>query len=108
MFGLHSAGRAPLGTDLVGCVSALEIFLQPQGVVPPGFYSFCGEVNCEAPLIRGMPMGSKVFSAMSDACGLRPCDRTYLKNGLLPHLCAGGAYDKYREFSFLTLSFICY
>ena len=42
-----------------------------------------------------MLSGPKIFLAMPDACGFQPCDRTHLKNGLVPHLCAGGAYDKY-------------
>ena len=43
---------------------------------------------------RGMPTGSKVFLALPDACGLRPCDWTHLKNGLVPYSCVGGTYDK--------------
>ena len=27
--------------------------------------------------------------------GLRPCDRTHLKNGLVPYSYVGGTYDKY-------------
>ena len=49
----------------------------------------------EAPLKRGMPIGPKVFLVLPDACELRPCDRTYRKNGLVPHSCVGGTYDKY-------------
>ena len=37
---------------------------------------------------RGMPTGP-------NASGLRPCDWTHLKNGLVPYSYAGGAYDKY-------------
>ena len=40
----------------------------------------------DAPLIRGMPTGPKVFLTMLGACGLRPCARTHLKKGLAPHL----------------------
>ena len=47
-------------------------------------------------------MGSKVFLALPHACGLRPCDWTHLKNGLVPDLYAGGAYDKYRSVWVLT------
>ena len=39
----------------------------------------------EATLIRGMPTKPKVFLALPDACGLRSCDRTHLKNGLVPN-----------------------
>ena len=39
---------------------------------------------------RGMPMGPKLFLALPDACGLRPCDRAHLKNGLVPYSCVGG------------------
>ena len=87
----HGSGRVCLGTG---------DFLQPQGAVPPGFYPLRGGwVHCLAPevrLWRGMPMGPKVFLAMPDACGLWPCDRTQLKNGLVPDLYAGRAYDRYR------------
>ena len=39
---------------------------------------------------RGMPTGPKVFLALRDACGLRPCDRAHLKNGLVLYSCVGG------------------
>ena len=39
---------------------------------------------------RGMPTGPKVFLALPDACGFRPCDRAHLKNGLVPYSCVGG------------------
>ena len=39
---------------------------------------------------RGMPTGPKVFLALSDTCGLRPCDRAHLKNGLVQYSCVGG------------------
>ena len=39
---------------------------------------------------RGMPTGPKVFLALPDACGLRPCDRAHIKNGLVPYSCVGG------------------
>ena len=39
---------------------------------------------------RGMPTGPNVFLALPDACGLRPCDRAHLKNGLVPYSCVGG------------------
>ena len=43
-------------------------------------------------------MGPEAFLGQLDASGLRPCDRTHLKSGLLPHLYAGGAYDKYSSY----------
>ena len=56
-----------------------------------------GWVYClasEAPPKRGMPTGSKVFLVLPDACGLRPCVWTHLKNGRVPYSCVGGTYDK--------------
>ena len=69
-----------------------------EGHPPKAFTTFWGRGYCLAPeahLKREMPTGPKVFLALPDACGLRPCDRTYLKNGLVPHSCVGGTYDKY-------------
>ena len=34
-----------------------------------------------------MPTGPEVFLWMPGACGLRPCVRTHLKKGLVPHTC---------------------
>ena len=45
---------------------------------------------------RGMPTGPEAFLGLPDSSGLQPCDWTHLKNGLVPHSYAGGAYDKYR------------
>ena len=67
------------------------------GAIPQAFTPFRGKVYClapEAPPKRGMPTGSKVFLAMPDACGLRPCARNNLKNGLVSYSCVGGTYDK--------------
>ena len=80
-----------------GCASALESSSGHRGP-SPRLYPLKG-VYClvpEAPLKRGMPTRPKVFLALPDACGLRPCDRTHLKNGLVPHSCISGTYDKYR------------
>ena len=42
---------------------------------------------------KGMPTGPKVFFlALPDAYGLWPCDRTHLKNGLVPYSCVGGTH----------------
>ena len=61
-------------------------FPPASGGHPPGFYPLIGGwVYCLAPLIREQSTGIKVFLAMPDACGLRPCDRNHLKNGLVPN-----------------------
>ena len=71
------------------CCLGTGDFLRPQGGISPSFYSLMGDwVYCLAPevlLIKGMWTGPKVFLAMPDACGLRPCDWTHLKNGLEPN-----------------------
>ena len=90
--GSHSVGRLTSGRFCRVCLDTGE-FLLPQGGHPPGFYPL-GGVLPEAPLKRGMPTGPKVFLALLVACRLRPCDRTHLKNGLVPHSCVGGTYDK--------------
>ena len=78
--GSHSVGRVRNGTDQAGCASALEI---SSGLKGPsaGFYPLRGFIAwcLRPPLLRGMPTGPKVFLAMSDACGLQPCDGTHLK-----------------------------
>ena len=70
----------------------LEISFGLRGL-SPGLLSPSG--GCclapEAPLIRGMPMGPKVFLAMPGACGLRPCNQTHRKRPCT----FGGAYNKY-------------
>ena len=66
-----------------------------------------GDVYClapEAPLLRGIPTGPKVFLAISDAYGLRPSDQTYFKNGLVPYLSGGGTDDKYTDQTHVTQS----
>ena len=86
----HGSGWVCLGTG---------DFLWPQGVVLLRLLPSLGEGGyCLAPIIGGMPTGPKVFLAMLDACGLQPCDRTHLKNGLVSYLSGGGADDKYQEF----------
>ena len=77
-------------------------FLRPQGDCPPGFSRIGGtqapgnkpkfiarRLSC---LKKRMPTGSKVFLALTVACGLWPFDWTHLKNGLLPHSCLGGTH----------------
>ena len=48
---------------------------------------------CGHPLRLIPPSGGgyclEVFLALPDACGLRPCDRAHLKNGLVPYSCVG-------------------
>ena len=46
--------------------------------------------------------GPKVFLALLDACRLWLCNRTDLKNGLVPHSYFGGTYDKYRGLTTLS------
>ena len=76
------------GTDLAECVSVLGDFLRSQGAFLPGFYHLRGSHRPApgAPLIRGMPTGPYIFLGMPGAWGLRPCARTHLKKGLVPHL----------------------
>ena len=50
-------------------------------------------------------MGPKIFLAMPDMYGLRPCDQTHLKNSLVPDLYTGGAYDKYPSDMGLVLNY---
>ena len=55
------------------------------GLLPPsGVWVYC--LVPEAPLIRGMPTGPKIFLAMPGVCGLRPTARTHQKKGLVLHL----------------------
>ena len=42
-----------------------------------------------------MLTGPEVFLELLVACGLQPCGRTHLKNGLMPYSYAGGAYNKF-------------
>ena len=79
------------------CASALESSSGLRGPSPQAFTPSGGLGLLPGALgvpKRGMPTGSKVFLALPNACGLRPCDRTHLKNGLVPHSCVGGTYDK--------------
>ena len=41
-------------------------------------------------LKKGIADGAEGILALPDACGLRPCDRAHLKNGLVPYSCVGG------------------
>ena len=77
-----------------GCASALESssglrWPSPQAYSPFGGVGFIAW-RLRRPKKRGMPTGPKVFLALPDACGLRPCDRAHLKNGLVPYSCVGG------------------
>ena len=97
LLGRTSAGRGCFGADIAGFASALEI----SSGATPGFYLLRGcWFNClapEAPLIRRIPTGPKVFLEMPDACGLRPCHRTHLKKGLVLYLSGVGTENKYRK-----------
>ena len=92
--GLHSVGRLTSGRFCRVCLGTGD-FLRPQGAIPSGFYRLRGvgfiAWRLGAPK-RGMPTGPKVFLALPDSCGLRPCDRTHLKNGLVPYSCVCGTH----------------
>ena len=88
VLGLHSVGRLTSGRFCRVCLGTGD-FLRPQGAIPPGLYPPSGGLLPGAPK-RGMPTEPKVFLALPDACGLRPCDRAHLKNGLVPYSCLGG------------------
>ena len=68
--------------------------LWPQGAVPPGFNplrrGWVYRPAPEAPRKRNADGARGIFGT---ACrvGLRPCDRTHLKNGLVPYSYTGGA-----------------
>ena len=61
---------------------------------PPGFYTLRGEGLLPGALKRGMSTGPNVFLALLDACGLRPFDRTHLKNALCHIRALVGRIDK--------------
>ena len=68
--------------------------LWPQGAVPPGFNPLRrGWVYRPAPEAPEKRNADGVRGIFWTACrvGLRPCDRTHLKNGFVPHSYAGGA-----------------
>ena len=91
VLGLHSVGRLTSGRFCRVCLGTGD-FLRPQGAIPPGLYPLRGGLlpgAWGAPK-REMPKRTKVFLALLDECGLRPCDRTHLKNGLVPYSCVGG------------------
>ena len=93
VLGLHSVGCLTSGWFCQVCLGTGD-FLRPQGAIPPQLIPPSGGLGLlpgawGAPK-RGMPIGPKVFLALSDACGLRPCNRTHLKNGLAPYSCVGG------------------
>ena len=71
----------------------------------PGFYPLRGGYYLvpDAPQIRGMLTGPKVFLVLPNTCGLRPCDRTLLKNGLVPYFSGGRTENKYQVLPSLTL-----
>ena len=91
VLGLHSVGRLTSGRFCRVCLGTGD-FLRPQGAIPPRLILPSGGGYClapEAPQKRGMPTGPKVFLALPDTCGLRPCDRVHLKNGLVPYSSVG-------------------
>ena len=72
----------------VGCVLSLDVPLASGGC-PPGFNplwrGWVYRSASEAPLLRGMPMGSEAFLEMPGACGLRPCAWIHLKKGFVQY-----------------------
>ena len=83
VLGLHSVSRLTSGRFCRVCLGTGHRLIPPSrglGLLPGAW---------GAPK-RGMPTGPKVFLALPDACGLRPCDRAHLKNGLVPYSCVGG------------------
>ena len=68
--------------------------LWPQGAVPPGFNPLRrGWVYRPAPEAPRKRNADGIRGIFGTACrvGLRPCDRTHLKNGLVPYSYAGGS-----------------
>ena len=95
--GLHSVGRFISGRFCRVCLGTGE-FLRPQGAIPQAYTPFGGGLlpgAWGAPK-RGMPTGPKVFLALPDACGLRPCDRVTLKTALCHIRALVWRFDKYR------------
>ena len=93
-----SVGRVLVSVALSDVASALEISSGLRGPSPEAFTPLRGGVDClgpETPLLRGMPTGMKVFLAMLDACGLRPCNQTHLKKPLYHTRSFGGARDRF-------------
>ena len=75
-------GRVLVSATRSGVASALETSSGLRDRFPKLFPLMGDWVYClvpEALLIRGMSTGPKVFLALPDACGLRPCDQIHLK-----------------------------
>ena len=90
VLGLHSVGRLTSEQFLL-CGPRHRRFPPASEGHPPRLIPHSGGIDwCPGAPKRGMPTGPKVFLALPDACGLRPCDRTHLKNGLVPYSCVGG------------------
>ena len=65
----------------------------PRLLPPSGGWVYCLEP--EAPPKGECRRGRRYFwLALPDACGLRPCNWTHLKNGLVPYSCVAWTYDK--------------
>ena len=109
LFGSHFGRAFCVLHGSVGCVSSLDISLASGGRPPRLKPPFEVGLSPGAPK-RGMPTGPDEFLGLPDASGLQPCDRTHLKNGLVPYSYVGGAYDKYstlsQRSSFKTESYI--
>ena len=91
VLGLYSVGRLTSGRFCRVCLGTGD-FLRPQGAIPPGFYPLRGGVIAWRlrRLKKGNADGAEGIFSLPDACGLRPCDRAHLKNGLVPYSGVGG------------------
>ena len=58
-----------------------------KAVLPLG-----GSAGCASALESSSGLRGQIFFTLPDACGLRPCDRTHLKNDLVPYSCVGGTH----------------
>ena len=88
------------GTDLVGCVSSLNI-PRASGGCPLQVLTLFGGVKYIAwrlryPPFRGMPMGPQAFLRIPGASGLWPCARTHFIKALCHTHSVGGTADKNR------------
>ena len=98
--GALSTGCGCVPHSSFGCVPPLDTSPLASGGRPQALTLF-GEVGFIARRLRRPEKGNAdgVRGIFGTACRveLRPCDRTHLKNGFVPHSYAGGASDKYRH-----------
>ena len=87
-------------TVVASCTVCSDVFhhwihhLWPQGAVPPQALTLFGGVGFIARRLRrpekGNADGVRGIFGTASRVGLRPCDRTHLKNGLVPYSYVGG------------------